>query len=109
MPVPALVFALRWRGTEFGHSCNAKAPSAASTVFFCYYAFLSDGDDVLTHKKFEAAGHGAVKMLVVRYDKSQAICGCMVPTKGIDEKGCSFKFPVEDVKWLLLREADLQE
>ena len=49
---------------------------------------------------FEAAGEGAAKILVVRDSKSKAVFACVVPTKGIDEKGFSVDALVSDVKWL---------
>jgi hypothetical protein len=41
-----------------------------------------------------------MKLLVVRYDKSKAIFGHVVPKKGIDEKNFAVDSLVEDVKWL---------
>ena len=50
------------------------------------YAFLSDNGDIYTQEAYEAAGESAVKLLIVRDDKSKAIFGHVVPKKGIDEK-----------------------
>ena len=64
------------------------------------YAFLSDGEEIVDQQGFEAAGEGAAKVLVVRDDRSKAIFGRVVPSKGIDEKGFSVDSLVDDIKWL---------
>ena len=87
------------RGREFGHSCIPNEPSAAPTLSFDY-AFISDGDVVLTQEEFEAAGEDGIKFIVVRESKSKAIFGRVVPTKGIDEKGFSDDSLADDIKWL---------
>ena len=87
------------RGREFGHHTHAKEPGAAPTISFDY-AFLSDGDEVKSQEAFESAGESAIKVLVVRDDKSKAIFGHVVPQKGVDEKGFSVSALVEDVRWL---------
>ena len=87
------------RGREFGHHVRAKEPSAAPTISFDY-AFVSDNADIKTQKEFESAGESAIKVLVVRDDKSKAVFGHVVPQKGVDEKGFSVSALVEDIRWL---------
>ena len=87
------------RGREFGHRTTEKESSGTPTISFDY-AFLSDGNEIETQEAFEAAGEGAIKLLVVRGSKSKAIFGHVVPQKGLDEKGFSVDSLVEDVKWL---------
>ena len=87
------------KGREFGHTTRAKEQSDVPTVSFDY-AFLSDGEEVLTQEAFDAAGETAVKLLVVRDDRSKALFAHVVPKKGIDEKGFSVDSLVEDIKWL---------
>ena len=87
------------RGREFGHSTHAKEPRAAPTISFDY-AFLSDGAEITSQDAFESAGDSAIKVLVVRDDKSKAVFGHVVPQKGIDEKGFAVDALVSDVKWL---------
>ena len=87
------------RGKEFGHTTKPKEPGAAPTVSFDY-AFLSDGDEIITQEAFEAAGEGAAKLLIVRDDKSKALFAHVIPAKGIDQKGFSVDQLVDDVKWL---------
>ena len=87
------------RGREVGHHMHAKEPGAAPTISFDD-AFLSDNDEVKTQEAFESAGESAIKVLVVRDDKSKAIFGHVVPQKGVDEKGFSVSALVEDVSWL---------
>ena len=53
-----------------------------------------------SQEDYEAAGEGAVKLLVARDDKSKAIFGHVDPEKGIDDKNFAVDSPVEDVKWL---------
>ena len=76
-----------------------KESSATPTISFDY-AFLGDGDEVETQKALEAAGDGAIKLLVVRDDKSKAIFGHVVLKKGIDGKGLSVDSLVEEGKLL---------
>ena len=64
------------------------------------YAFLSDEGEIVDSAGFEAAGDGAVKVLVIRDSKSKALFSHVVPSKGIDEKGFSVNALVEDIKWL---------
>ena len=87
------------RGREFGHHVRVKEPSAAPTISFDY-AFVSDNAEVKTQEEFESAGESAVKVLVVRDDKSKSIFGHVVPQKGVDEKGFSVSVLVEDIRWL---------
>ena len=67
-----------------------NGPGEAPIVCFDY-AFLSDKEDIVDEAAFEAAGDGAVTVLVVRDDKSKSMFGHVVPRKGLDEKG----FPVK--------------
>jgi hypothetical protein len=76
-----------------------KGPGEAPIVSFDY-AFLSDNEDIVNQEGFEAAGEGAVKVLIVRDDKSKAVFGHVVPNKGVDEDGFSVNCIVEDIKWL---------
>ena len=92
-------YCVEGRGREFGHSRVVKESSATPTISFDY-AFLSDGEEVETQEAYEAAGESAVKLLIVRDDKSKAIFGHVVPKKGIDEKNSAVDLLVEDVKWL---------
>ena len=87
------------RGWEFGHKRVVRESSAIPTVSFDD-AFLSDGEEVETQEAYEAAGETAVKLLVVRDDKSNAIFWHVVPKKGIDEKNAAVESLVEDVEWL---------
>ena len=87
------------RGREFGHRRREKGPGEAPIVSFDY-AFLSDKEDITDQAGFEAAGEGAVKVLVVRDDKSKSVFGHVIPRKGLDEKGFSVDCLVEDIKWL---------
>ena len=64
------------------------------------YAFLSDNKDIVNQEGSETAREGAVKVLVVRGDKSKAATGHVVPSKEVDEDGFSVNCLVEDVKWL---------
>ena len=86
-------------GREFGHRRREKGPGDAPIVSFDY-AFLSDKEDVIDQAGFKAAGEGAVKVLVVRDDKSKSVFGHVIPRKGFDEKGFSVDCLVEDIKWL---------
>ena len=81
------------------HRTTEKESRGTPTISFDY-AFLSDGDEIETQEAFEAAGDGAIKLLVVRDNKSKAIFGHVVPKKGPDEKVFSFDSVVEGVKWL---------
>ena len=92
-------YCVEGRGREFGHRTVVKESSATPTISFDY-AFLSDGEEIETQEAFEAAGEGAVKLLIVRDDKSKAIFGHVVPRKGMDEKNFAVDSLVEDVKWL---------
>ena len=87
------------RGREFGHGCQPQGESRTPVVSFDY-AFLSDEGEILDAAGFEAAGEGAVKILVIRDSRSKSLFAHVVPSKGIDEKGFSVNALVEDVKWL---------
>ena len=50
------------------------------------YAFLSDGAEITSQEAFTSAGESAIKVLVVRNEKSKSVSGHIVPQKGIDEK-----------------------
>ena len=45
------------------------------------------------------AQEGAVKVLVVRDDKSKSVFRHVVPRKGLDEREFSVDCLVEDIKW----------
>ena len=68
------------RGREFGHVTHPKGVNAIPTISFDY-AFVGDGDDISDQDAFEAAGEGAVKLLVVRDSRSKAVFGHVVPTR----------------------------
>ena len=87
------------RGRKFGHRCAAEEASATPTVSVDY-ASRSDGEDIETQLEYEAAGENAVKLLVVRGDRSKAIFGHVVPRKGFGEKCSAVGSLVEDVIWL---------
>ena len=89
-------YCVEGRGREFGHRTTEKEWGGTPTISFDY-AFLSDGDEIETQDAFEAAGEGAIKLLVVRDNKSKAIFGHVVPKKGFDEKEFSVDSLVEDV------------
>ena len=76
-----------------------KEPGAAPTISFDY-AFLSDGAEITSQGAFGPAGESAIKVLVVRDDKSKSVFGHVFPQKGIDEKGFAVSSLVEDVWWL---------
>ena len=86
------------RGQEFGHDCQSgtKEPRASPVVSFDY-AFVSDHGEVTSQEGFEAAGDGAVKILVVRDSRSKAVFAHVVPHKGLDEKGFAVDALVSDV------------
>ena len=92
-------YCVEGRGREFGHHRVVRDQSTTPTVSFDY-AFISDNGDIETQEAYEAAGESAVKLLVVRDDKSKAIFGHIVPKKGIDDKSFAVDSLVEDVKWL---------
>ena len=56
--------------------------------------------EVTTAEEFEAAGEGAVKILVVRDCKIKSVFAHVVPMKGVDEAGFAVDTLVADVKWL---------
>ena len=64
------------------------------------YCFVSDIGEIETAAEFEAAGEGAIKILVARDGKSKAVFAHVVPMKGVDEAGFAVGVPVDDVKWL---------
>ena len=87
------------RGREFGHECHKAGPGAVPIVSFDY-AFIGDQGEITDQEGFEAAGEGAIKVLVVRDSKSKSLFAHVVPSKGIDEKGFAVDSLVQDVKWL---------
>ena len=87
------------RGREFGHECHKAGPGAVPIVSFDY-AFIGDQGEITDQEGFEAAGEGAIKILVVRDSKSKSLFAHVVPSKGIDEKGFAVDSLVQDVKWL---------
>ena len=94
-------YCVEGRGREFGHRTTEKESSATPAISFDY-AFLSDGDEIETQEAFEAAGDGAIELLVVRDNKSKAIFGNVVPKKSFDGKGLSVDSLVEDVNCLVI-------
>ena len=64
-----------WR-REFGHSRVMKESSATPTISFDY-TFLGDGEEVETQEAYEAAGESAVKLLVVRDNKTKRSSGTL--------------------------------
>ena len=88
---------LEGRGREFGHRRREKALGEVPIVSFDY-VFLSDKEDIIDQAGFEAAGEEAVKVLVVRDDKSKSVFGHVIPKKGLEEKGFSVDYVVEDIK-----------
>ena len=87
------------RGREFWHCVHVKELGAAPTTSFDY-AFLSDGAEITSQEAFESVGESAIKVLIVRDDKSKAVFGQVVPQKGVDEKGFAVSSLVENVSWL---------
>ena len=73
-------YCVEGRGREFGHHRVVRDQSTTPTVSFDY-AFVSDNGDIETQEAYEAAGESAVKLLVVRDDKSKAIFGHIVPAE----------------------------
>jgi hypothetical protein len=74
------------RGRELGHECPKAVPGAVPIVSFDY-AFIGDQREISDQEGFEAAGEGAIKILVVRKSKSKCLFAHVVPSKGVDEKG----------------------
>ena len=92
---------LEGRGREFGHDNRSGVKDDRSTPVVSFdYAFISDVGEITTDAEFEAAGDVAVKILVVRDNKSKSIFAHVVPVKGIDDKGFAVSVLVEDVKYL---------
>ena len=79
-----------------------KGPGAAPQISFDY-DFLSDGGEITSQEASESAGESAIKVLVVRDDKSKSMSGHVVPQKSIDEKVFATSSLVEDP----LRESNL--
>ena len=88
-------YCVEGRGRELSHRCVAKESSATPTVSFDY-RFLSEGEDINNQLEYEAAGENAVKLLVVRDERSNAIFGHVVPRKGIDGKCFAVDSLVDD-------------
>ena len=53
-----------------------------------------------TVAEFDAAGEGAIKILVARDGKGKAVFAHVVPMKGVDEAGFAVGVLVDDVTWL---------
>ena len=64
------------------------------------YCFISDAGEIVSEDDFNAAGDGAIKVLVIRDSRSKALFAHVVPSKGIDQKGFAVSSLVDDVKWL---------
>ena len=92
---------LEGRGREFGHEAHRGDKDARATPVISFdYGFLSDSGDVISQEAFEAAGDGAIKVLIIRDSKSKRVFAHVVPSKGVDEGGFSVRMLVDDVKWL---------
>ena len=87
------------RGRELGHfACQPAEGRNVPTVSFDY-AFIGDKGNI--ENQIEADGEpGAIKVLIVRDNKSKALFAHTVPVKGADEEGFAVKAIVDDVKWL---------
>ena len=92
-------YCVEGKGREFGHRATEKESCATPIVSFDY-AFLSDNEDIETQQAYEEAGDGAVKLLVVRDNKSKAIFGHVVPQKGVDKEHFAVDALVQNLKWL---------
>ena len=92
---------LEGRGREFGHEAHRGEKDARATPVISFdYAFLSDCGEVTSQESFEAAGEGAIKVLIIRDSRSKSVFAHVVPSKGVDEGGFAVSMLVEDVKWL---------
>ena len=54
----------------------------------------------LANQEDADAGHGAIKVLVIRDNKSKAVFAHVVPVKGVDEGGFAVKAIFDDIVWL---------
>ena len=87
------------RGREFGHfACQPAEGRSVPTVSFDY-AFVGDKGDIASQLEADDEP-GAIKVLVVRDNRSKAVFAHTVPVKGADEEGFAVKAIVDDVKWL---------
>mgnify|MGYP001458268501 CR=1 FL=1 len=92
---------LEGRGREFAHEHHRGDKDARSVPVISFdYCYLSDVGKVTTHDGFEAAGDGAVKILVARDGKSKSVFAHVVPSKGFDEAGFAVGVLIDDIKWL---------
>ena len=92
---------LEGRGREFGHEAHRGDKDLRATPVVSFdYAFLGDEGDIVNQESFEAAGEGAIKILIIRDSKSKSVFAHVVPSKGVDEGGFSVRMLIEDVKWL---------
>ena len=92
---------LEGRGREFAHEHHRGTKDVRSVPVISFdYCFISDVDDVKTPEEFEAAGEGAVKILVARDSRSKSVFAHVVLMKGVDEAGFAVGALVDDVKWL---------
>ena len=87
------------RGREFGHSsCQPVEGRATPTISFDY-AFVGDRGEIISRVEADVED-GAIKILVIRDNKSKAVFAHVVPRKGVDEDGFAVKCVVDDAKWL---------
>ena len=92
---------LEGRGREFGHDNRRGDKDERCTPVISFdYCFVSDHGEVTTEAEFEAAGDGAVKVLVARDSRSKSVFAHAVPSKGVDAKGFAVSALVGDVQWL---------
>ena len=92
---------LEGRGREFGHSHLEGSKDERSTPVVSFdYCFISDHGEIETVADFEAAGDGAVKILVARDSRSKYVFAHVVPMKGVDESRFAVDTLVNDVRWL---------
>ena len=93
---------LEGRGREFGHEQSRGTKDERSTPVVSFdYCFIGDTGDVKSEGEFEAAGEGAVKILVARDGKSKAVFAWIVPVKGVDPKGFAVHSLVDAIKCLV--------
>ena len=92
---------LEGRGREFAHEHHRGDKDARSLPVISFdYCFVGDVGDIKSAADFEAAGEGAIKILVVRDGRSKSVFAHVVPVKGVDEAGFAVGVLVDDVKWL---------
>ena len=92
---------LEGRGREFAHAQHRGEKDQRSVPVISFdYCFVGDAGDIKTPEDFEAAGEGAVKILVARDGKSKSVFAQVVPMKGVDEAGFAVGVLVDFVRWL---------